>query len=568
MITSPEIVGFPSGTLAVAPRAGASDGVARGLLAQLDDAFGQAFAVVDLSNGVLDRVSSDWPRVDVFRWQSVCEVVARRGCPEVIEEHAPWALLAVPLPRTDDSPAAIAVAVLVTDAVRSIAEIESAARVFGVDPDRAYAWSRSRSPLPPRVALHLAAAIVDRHAAKAALASQKHQLADVSGHLLATFEELSLLHRLTEGLTLGRSAAQLFGQSVEWLSHVLPAESITARWLDDDEAARFDGPSPATDASAGRVLTFGRCPLPTDDLDLFFDRLGNDATKRSLVLNRNRTSSPTWDYPGVREVVCVPIRSDGRLIGWIAGLNYRATRGSIEREFGSVEASLLTSVSALLGVHAGNRRLFRERTELFESSVRAISLALDAKDPYTCGHSDRVARIAVRIAQQMGRPDDELSVVYLAGLLHDVGKIGIDDQVLRKPDKLTDDEYEHIKTHPVLGERILQGVSQLAPVLPIVRHHHEAWDGGGYPDGLAGEATPVLARIMAVADSVDAMRSDRPYRKGMHLEGVEQILREGAGKQWDAAIVEAYFAARDDVAAIGAVEREPLDLDVRRWRRE
>jgi putative nucleotidyltransferase with HDIG domain len=327
-------------------------------------------------------------------------------------------------------------------------------------------------------------------------------------------------------------------------------------------------PRPKARSPSGKLMTVGRCPLAAEDLGTFFDRLGVEATTRPIVLNGGRTSSPTWCYPGVREVVSVPIRSGDRLIGWIAALNYRPARGSTEREFGSVEASLLTSVAALLGVHAGNRRLFRERTELFESSVRAISSAIDAKDPYTCGHSDRVARIAVRLARELGCTEEEQSTIYLGGLLHDVGKIGIDDQVLRKPDQLTDEEYAHIKTHADLGEQILQGVRQLQHVLPVVRHHHEAWDGRGYPDGLVGEATPLLARIVAVADSVDAMRSDRPYRKGMELERVEQILRGGAGKQWDAAVVDAYFAAREDVAAIGAVEREPLDLDVRRWRSE
>ena len=172
----------------------------------------------------------------------------------------------------------------------------------------------------------------------------------------------------------------------------------------------------------------------------------------------------------------------------------------------------------------------------------------------------------MRLGRELGRTDEELSTIYLAGLLHDVGKIGIDDHVLRKPDKLTEEEYEHIKRHPELGEKILEGVSQLAPVLPIVRHHHEAWNGRGYPDGLVGEECPALARIVAVADSLDAMRSDRPYRKGMELSAVEAILRDGAGKQWDADVVAAYFAAREDIAAIGAVECDPLELDVRRWR--
>src|SRR5205823_4417961 len=115
---------------------------------------------------------------------------------------------------------------------------------------------------------------------------------------------------------------------------------------------------------------------------------------------------------------------------------------------------------------------------------------------------------------------------------HDVGKIGIDQEVLSKPGRLSESEYQHIQTHTQIGFRILEGIKQLDDVLPVVLHHHEAWDGTGYPSRLSGETIPVLARIMAVADSYDAMASDRPYRKGMPEDRVEEIFREGQGKQW------------------------------------
>ena len=180
--------------------------------------------------------------------------------------------------------------------------------------------------------------------------------------------------------------------------------------------------------------------------------------------------------------------------------------------------------------------------------MRALTSAIDAKDPYTCGHSDRVARLAVCLAKQLGCDKEELNTIYLSGLLHDIGKIGIDDNVLRKPGALTPAEFEHIKTHPDLGCRILDGVKQLDKVLPVVRHHHESWNGGGYPSGLKADETPFLARIVAVADSMDAMSSDRPYRKGMSDEKLDSILKAGSGKQWDPAIVEAAFQVREDCA--------------------
>jgi HD-GYP domain-containing protein (c-di-GMP phosphodiesterase class II) len=165
----------------------------------------------------------------------------------------------------------------------------------------------------------------------------------------------------------------------------------------------------------------------------------------------------------------------------------------------------------------------------------------------------------------LGCDVDILNTIYLSGLLHDIGKIGIDDTVLRKPGKLTHEEYEHIKKHPELGYNILKDIRQIKDALPAVLYHHEAWDGGGYPDGLAGEDIPFLARILAVADAFDAMGSDRSYRKGMSDDRVDQILREGAGQQWDTRVVEAFFAIRDEMREIVNRQREQIRLDSLSW---
>ena len=218
---------------------------------------------------------------------------------------------------------------------------------------------------------------------------------------------------------------------------------------------------------------------------------------------------------------------------------------------------MLSSVATILGIHAGNLELYRQQAEFLAGVVRALTSAIDAKDPYTCGHSDRVARIAVRLADQMGMSAAELENIYLSGLLHDIGKIGIDDQVLRKPGRLTESEYEHIKMHAEIGYRILKDLKQLGQILPAVRHHHEAWNGTGYPFGLQGEEIPLVARIVAVADAFDAMSSDRPYRKGMADDKLDEIFRSGAGRQWDADIVDAFFAVRDEIRQIGRLEHEP-----------
>ncbi len=176
--------------------------------------------------------------------------------------------------------------------------------------------------------------------------------------------------------------------------------------------------------------------------------------------------------------------------------------------------------------------------------------AIDAKDPYTSGHSERVARIAARLGEELGMSPAKRSDLYLTGLLHDVGKIGIDDQVLKKNGPLTPEEFRQIQSHVEIGVTILKDLKKLNHILPGVKHHHESLDGTGYPDHLAGDEIPLEARILAVADAYDAMSSNRPYRKRLSLAQIDKILQEGRNTQWDPDVVDALFACRSDVEAI------------------
>ncbi|MDO7906683.1 HD domain-containing protein [Paenibacillus sp. JX-17] len=174
--------------------------------------------------------------------------------------------------------------------------------------------------------------------------------------------------------------------------------------------------------------------------------------------------------------------------------------------------------------------------QLLDSYFATLAAALDARDPYTAGHSLRVAAYSVTIGKIYGLSEEGIDLLRKTALLHDIGKIGVPDYVLLKEGKLTDEEFDKIKMHPVLGENILRQIEPadaMAPYLPGVRSHHERYDGRGYPDGLSGEDIPLFGRIIAVADAYDAMTSDRPYRKGMDAERALSILDEGKGTQWD-----------------------------------
>jgi HD-GYP domain-containing protein (c-di-GMP phosphodiesterase class II) len=219
------------------------------------------------------------------------------------------------------------------------------------------------------------------------------------------------------------------------------------------------------------------------------------------------------------------------------------------RPFGP-EVELLPRVGALIATQRANARLYADLKDLLFGVIRSLTSAIDAKDPYTSGHSERVARIAVRLGEQLGLPASQRGDLYLMGLLHDVGKIGIRDEVLLKPGKLTPEEYRQIQQHVRIGVHILTDLKKLHHLLPGVKHHHECLDGSGYPAGLSGESIPLAARILAVADAFDAMSSSRPYRRRLAPAQIDEIFRKGAGTQWDPQVVEALFACRDDLERI------------------
>jgi len=535
----------------------------------LERAFGSVFNVLDCGSGQVLRTAPNGLPVDLYKRLGVCEQIVQRGRPEVLEDVSPLLMLAVPLPATTSGCQMAAIATFLTQSIESPCEIAAAADALEIDCEQAFRWAQAQPLWPAHAVMEVSAAISEKTALQQNSVQLKRQLADISSHLLMTFEEITLLHRLTEHLSIAKSVTDLCSMSVNWLSDVIPAKSV-AIWFESMED--LHEPHTVQQEVAGQALLIaqGECPLQQREFAQFMERLGPKVATEPVVLNRGATSSPTWFYPDVREIISVPIREGNRQFGWLIALNHTGA-GDItnsEAEFGTVEACLMASVATILGIHCGNIALYHEQSEFFSSVVRALTSAIDAKDPYTCGHSDRVARLSVALARELGCDTEDLNTIYLSGLLHDIGKIGIDDNVLRKPGALTQEEFEHIKTHPELGCRILDGVKQLDKVMPVVRHHHEAWNGRGYPVGLKEEECPFLARIVAVADSIDAMSSDRPYRKGMSDEKLDSILRDGAGKQWDPRIIEAVFRVRDELRRIGQLDRKPLELDVELWQAE
>lgn len=201
-------------------------------------------------------------------------------------------------------------------------------------------------------------------------------------------------------------------------------------------------------------------------------------------------------------------------------------------------------------VHKFNNEEIVSQNHLMELA-NSLAGAIDAKDPYTKGHSTSVSRYSEALARAINLPEDEVQRIKLGALLHDVGKIGIPENVLKKPDKLSDEEWEIMKQHPVIGaEKVLAPNVALRDLIPMVKYHHEHIDGSGYPEKLKGEEIPLAARIVAVADTFHALISDRPYRKGMNVEKACEILKSGAGKQWDADLIRHFIGIAPALSTI------------------
>ena len=204
-----------------------------------------------------------------------------------------------------------------------------------------------------------------------------------------------------------------------------------------------------------------------------------------------------------------------------------------------------------LEITAQSRKLERISMQI----VRALSGAIDAKDTYTNGHSSRVAEYSREIAGRAGLSADLQEEIYMIGLLHDVGKIGISDAIINKPSKLTDEEYDIIKTHPVLGEKILRNITEFPKLVTGAKYHHERYDGKGYPEGLSGEDIPLEARIIAVADAYDAMSSRRSYRDVLPQEKVRSEIEKGRGLQFDPVFADIMLEMIDGDTEYGMRER-------------
>ena len=242
----------------------------------------------------------------------------------------------------------------------------------------------------------------------------------------------------------------------------------------------------------------------------------------------------------LRSFLAVPLIVKKQTIGILYLYNKQTSKISPFAEFTAEELRMVSSFSHQVGIAIENHRLYSDIHNIFLDYIKSIAAALDARDAYTHGHSRRVAEFSVGIGKVLGLSEGELEFLELSATIHDIGKIGIGESVLNKPDKLTDEEFLIIKSHVVKGSKILEPMSRLRALMPGVRSHHERYDGKGYPDGLKGDEIHLVARIISIADTYDAMTSSRVYRKGLPNEVAFKEIEKGAGTQFDPKLATAF----------------------------
>jgi HD-GYP domain-containing protein (c-di-GMP phosphodiesterase class II) len=364
------------------------------------------------------------------------------------------------------------------------------------------------------------------------------QIEMVGTELAQTYEQLVLLHKLSTNMKITESDANFLQIACDSLTEIVYVEGIAIlleKTIDDKQQL---------------VLTAGSGLIDIDEetASILHSGLTEEINSGKEALLDSEVDSPfKYNWPSnIKNIIAVPLCSKEKaesgfttkaengngIIGLMVAINRIG-----KQDFDSTDVKLFNSVAGGCAVFIENGRLFKDLTELFIGSLKALTSSIDAKDKYTHGHSERVAFISRWIAERLYEreqlDEEQIHMVYLAGLLHDIGKIGIEEAVLRKTGKLTEQEFNRIKQHPSIGAGILHEIKQMRDVMPGVLSHHERIDGKGYPEGLVGDQIPLTGKIVGLADSFDAMTSKRTYRDAMSVEQALAEIEQNLGTQFD-----------------------------------
>ncbi len=394
-----------------------------------------------------------------------------------------------------------------------------------------------------------------------AAAETEKQIEMVSNELAQTYEELVLLHKLSINMKITEPDATFLQMACDSLANIVSVEGMAILLEKTIESEKQ------------LVLSAGLGLIDVNERisGILKNRLVKEINSgREALLDSEVDSRFKYDWPeNIKSIIAVPLwgkektgahfAEDAQNGNFIIGLMVAINR--IDKpDFDSTDAKLFNSVANGCAIFIDNGRLFKDLEELFIGSLKALTSSIDAKDQYTRGHSERVAFISRWIAERIGPEEplkaEEIHKIYLAGLLHDIGKMGVDESVLRKKGKLTTQELNDVRKHPSIGAGILSEIKQMRDIVPAVLCHHERPDGKGYPNGLVGEQIPLMGKIVGLADSFDAMTSKRTYREAMTVEEARAEIEKGLGTQFDEKVGRVFISS--DIHQLWDIMQEGL----------
>lgn len=354
---------------------------------------------------------------------------------------------------------------------------------------------------------------------------------EIDTELAHRIERMTTLYEISRSISSITDIEKLMSLIMDRIAGIIK-DSVGVFWLADTERAHL--------RKIVSIGLNGTDPMPKT-IDIHEGEVGETLREgRIRVFKRDVKFSDAlllklYEQERISSMIMVPLQYENQILGVLNILfrnGYTITDDDI---------SMIKAIADQASVSIKNAELFAAQQRMFRETIEALATAIDSRDHYTSGHSFMVTEYSLAIARKLDFDEDRLELIRVAGLLHDIGKIGISDNILNKPGRLTDEEMEIIKSHPVLGRTIIESIGSLKQVARIVYHHHEHYDGGGYPDGLVGEDIPLESRILQVADIFHALTSDRIYRKAMPLEKAISILKEGQGTVTDQELTQLFL---------------------------
>ena len=355
-----------------------------------------------------------------------------------------------------------------------------------------------------------------------AIIEEQEKLAEA---LSKSYEEINLLHKIGDLTVSSRDLPEQISSICKQLRKVIECENVSIIWND-----LSSNHTNLEQIKQPEVFQEGKYLLAANSLSAIWQetkKIQPDDTNLFIIDNNSESASSKLNF-AVANYIAAPIITNHGTVGAVFACDKIYGDG-----FSSIESRLVLSIANKLSNCHENQTLYIHQQELLMGTLRALIRTIDAKDPYTCGHSERVARISRYLAEKLELPDDQIDSAYMAGLLHDIGKIGIKGSTLRKDARLTFEEFEEVKQHPLIGADILKDIRQMSEVVHGVRTHHERYDGKGYPAGISGKDIPLIGRIVKIADTFDAMMSTRTYRKSLPVRKVLCEIARYSGTQFD-----------------------------------